>query len=124
MCDTSVLVPIPDLLWSKTTLSQAFAPEDPEFGTDDKGRQCLRLDACIVPAVQALWAAGIATESCCCGHGSAWGVITIQSREIPGLRGAEVLRRERYEELLSKERAFDSAVRHLAAAEQHQTGGE
>lgn len=117
MCSEGVLVPIPELLWTRTTLSQSFDPDHNEFGINDNGEKCLRLDACIVPAVQALWAAGIPTESCCCGHGQAWGVITIQSKEIPGLRGAEVLRRDRYEELLSKERVVDSAVKRLARAE-------
>lgn len=30
----------------------------------------VEVDACIAPAVEALWAAGIVTRSSCCGHGN------------------------------------------------------
>jgi len=123
MCDQKTLVPIPDLLWQQTPISQAFDPDHPEFGIDDQGRQCLNLDTCIVPAVQALWAAGIPTESCCCGHGSAWGVITIQSKEIPGLRGAQQMSRARYEELLSCERMVHAALQQRTDAPAAASGG-
>lgn len=72
-----VLVPIPDHLWPIGIYE--FKPEHPEYGIDAEGRKCLALDACIVPAVKALWAAGIVTRSCCCGHGNGWGIITIHS---------------------------------------------
>lgn len=107
MCSEVVLVPIPDLLWDRGAIFD-FKPDHTEYDIDAQGRWCLRLDACIVPAVRALWQAGIATMSCCCGHGNAWGVITVQSQEQPDARGAMVLRAERYEELQHAEaRAAD-----------------
>jgi len=104
MCDQKMLVPIPDML----TVS-GFDPTHPEFGINDDGERCLNLDACIVPAVQALWDAGIVTESCCCGHGDAWGVIKVRSQEDPTLRGAMQLWREEYESLLA-DRAQNAAL--------------
>ena len=71
----AVLVPIPGHLWEHGIYE--FDPEHPEYGIDDEGRKCLRLDACIVPAITALWDAGIVTRSCCCGHGNGWGLITV-----------------------------------------------
>lgn len=64
-CET-VLVPIPDLVWP---FIYKFDPTHPEYGIDEQGRKCLALDEHVAPAVQALWAAGIPTSSCCCGHG-------------------------------------------------------
>lgn len=62
----SILVPIPDLVWPYIV---QFDPTHPEYGIDEQGRKCLRLDEHIVPAIKALWDAGIPTFSCCCGHG-------------------------------------------------------
>ena len=98
MCDATRLIPIPEHLW-KNNAVYSFDPEHPEYGLDEEGRRCLALDACIVPAVQQLWQAGIVTLSCCCGHGDPWGVITIQTQAGVGQRGAMVLRADRYDEL-------------------------
>lgn len=35
------------------------------------GEKSVCLDACIVDAIQSLWAAGIETRGSCCGHGDA-----------------------------------------------------
>ena len=35
----------------------------------DSGRTQVCTDECIVPQIQALWAAGVETLGCCCGHG-------------------------------------------------------
>lgn len=78
-CGT-VLVPIPDAVWPGI---HDFDPAHPEYGIDAEGRKCLRLDACIVPVVKTLWDAGILTLSCCCGHGSGWGVITVRPSCAP-----------------------------------------
>ena len=34
----------------------------------DSGRTQICIDECIVPQIKALWAAGISTLGCCCGH--------------------------------------------------------
>lgn len=92
MCSESELVPIPQFLFERGGVKMredftdrgidsdwGFDPTHPEYGTNDAGEMCLRLDRCIVPAVKALWAAGIVTVSCCCGHDnrSGDGVISI-----------------------------------------------
>lgn len=110
MCDQKLLVPIPDLLTIRD-----FDPTHPEFGINDAGERCLNLDACIVPAVQALWAAGIVTEACCCGHGEAWGVITVQRQEDPSLRGAVLLRREEYNDLTAAQATIAQLEAQVAA---------
>ena len=89
MCMATELVPIPQLLWDHGGVKMrerhgddsdwGFDPTHPEYGINDAGEKCLRLDACIIPAIQALWAAGIVTVSCCCGHNNpAGGVISVQ----------------------------------------------
>jgi hypothetical protein len=98
MCSESALVPIPPLLWDAGAVYK-FDESHPEYGINEAGERCLRLDACIVPAVQALWTAGIVTLSCCCGHGDPWGVVTIQTQVGVGQRGAIVMRAERFEEM-------------------------
>lgn len=87
MCTTRELVPIPQFLWdhggvkmresSGTDDDWGFDPTHPEYGINERGEKCLALDTCIVPAIQALWAAGVVTVSCCCGHGAPHGVISI-----------------------------------------------
>jgi hypothetical protein len=71
MCDTKQLVPIPDFLRPPVD----FDPTHPEFGVDPEGRECFSLDACIVPVLETLWAYGVQTTGCCCGHGSGRGVV-------------------------------------------------
>jgi hypothetical protein len=77
MCDEQRLVPIPEFL--RPTID--FDAEHPEFGIDAEGRECISMDACIVPALEAIWALGILTVGCCCGHGSGRGVISIRTEE-------------------------------------------
>lgn len=72
----AVLVPIPDFVFEAGGIYE-FDPEHPEYGLDEEGRRCLRLDVHIVPAIKTLWAAGIVTRSCCCGHGSGWGIVSV-----------------------------------------------
>jgi len=103
VCTDEVLMKIPPHLWA----NDAVAPEGSEHVVDDDGEHCIPVDACIAPAVRALWDAGIVTLASCCGHpepgGHPWGVITIQTQ--PGVRqgGAQLVRRERYAELLAAE---------------------
>lgn len=101
MCSRSELVPIPDLLWDAGAIYE-FDPTHPEYGIDAEGRKCLALDACIVPAIKALWDAGVVTMSCCCGHGDPWGVITIQTETSQGRQGAMVVRVEEYDRLTAE----------------------
>jgi hypothetical protein len=81
MCKEQVLVPIPEFLMDDPLCvhwkTRYESPESGEFGIDEVGRRCFRLDACIAPAVQALWNARVKTTGCCCGHGSGSGVIGI-----------------------------------------------
>ena len=80
MCQESKLVPIPDLLLPYYGDDSSFDPEHPEYGIDAEGRRCFVLDACIVPAVEAVWAAGMKTLGCCCGHGQrSGGVISLDT---------------------------------------------
>ncbi len=60
-------------------IRDGLATGHPEYACDDEGRACFRLDGCIVAAVEALWAAGVKTLGCCCGHGSQHGVISIET---------------------------------------------
>ncbi len=78
MCEQKRLVPIPDFLKP----SVDFDASHPEFGIDTEGRECFRMDACIVPAVEALWAAGVETTGCCCGDGSRRGVIGLKTVKV------------------------------------------
>ena len=75
MCQTKTLVPVPDFLMADAR----------EYSTetvfDEGGVPCFNIDTCIVPAVQALWVAGIKTVGCCCGHGMKFGVISVETKE-------------------------------------------
>lgn len=78
----SVLVPIPAHMDSVLAVVKALADDatDVEFGRDEQGRACFRIDGCIVDALKAVWAAGYKTLGCCCGHGqNAGGIITIDN---------------------------------------------
>lgn len=81
MCFKSELVPIPQFLFDRGGVKMredftdsgidsdwGFDPTHPEYGINELGEKCFRLDQCIIPAVKALWDAGIVTISCCCGH--------------------------------------------------------
>ena len=80
MCTTSTLVPIPPLLLPYYGPDSMFDPTHPEYGVDEQGRKCFVLDTCIVPALLAVWAAGMKTLGCCCGHGQrSGGVISLDT---------------------------------------------
>src|SRR3990167_225800 len=70
MCNDTTLMPIPSFIEPFK-----FDPTHAEYGIDEQGRRCFAIDSCIVPALEALWAAGIKTVGSCCGHGSGTGVI-------------------------------------------------
>ena len=76
MCESneSTLVRIPE--WATWSLEQ-FDASHPEFGLNAEGQRCFRIDACIVPALLAVWEAGFKTLGCCCGHGQGYGVISL-----------------------------------------------
>lgn len=76
MCDDVVSIPIPDFLMNDA-IREGLLTAHPEYAHDDAGVPCFRLDRCIAPAIEALWAAGIRTRGCCCGHGSGHGVISL-----------------------------------------------
>lgn len=86
MCERTKLVPIPEFLRSdyQDVFAAGEAGPGREFDFDAEGRQCFALDECIVPAVQILWAAGIKTLGCCCGHGSGHGVVSILTESAEG----------------------------------------
>ena len=74
----SVLMPIPDFILAEPACHSANDPTvftGDEYAIDKQGRKCFVVDACLVPALTVLWAAGIKTTGCCCGHGSGSGVI-------------------------------------------------
>lgn len=71
MCEHPTLVPIPE--WAL----ENFKAGHPEYGVNEEGRQCFRIDSCIVAALEAVWAAGFKTLGCCCGHGQGYGVISL-----------------------------------------------
>jgi hypothetical protein len=86
MCETSKLVPLPDFLkeqYVDVFKNGEFGPGR-EFDLDEQGRQCFRLDECIVPVVEVLWAYGVRTLGCCCGHGSGHGVISLLTTPAEG----------------------------------------
>lgn len=78
MCNEAELVPIPDFLMNDQ-IRAGLLSAHPEYGHSDDGVPCFQMDKCIVPAVKALWAAGIRTIGCCCGHGSKHGVISLET---------------------------------------------
>lgn len=82
MCQDSELVPIPAFLL-EPDIHYGEGTAHPEFGHNNNGEPCFRLDRCIIPAVQALWDAGVKTTGCCCGHGSGHGVISLQTEVNP-----------------------------------------
>lgn len=92
MCDKTLLVPIPPFLLPdyEYIFNGTENGKTTEFDVDSDGRKCFALDACIVPAVEALWSLGIRTTGCCCGHGSGHGVVSI---EVPN--GGDIGRRDR-----------------------------
>ncbi len=42
---------------------------DPVKAPDWWHRETICVDRCIIPQIEALWAAGVKTLGCCCGHG-------------------------------------------------------
>jgi hypothetical protein len=107
MCDgTEIRVVAPRLLLDAIPDLKAAADSvnTSEIERNEHGEITIGIDECIVPAVKALWDAGIVTLSSCCGHvqpgdDHPWGVITIQTKPGVAQRGAVLLRRERYDAL-------------------------
>lgn len=109
MCNTRTLVPIPAFILADPLCSSAARPEvfdGGEYATDDQGRRCFVIDTCLVPALTALWAAGVKTSGCCCGHGTGSGVIGLITdydrngkhlTEAPPYNLIEVVERRRHE---------------------------
>lgn len=82
MCNSSVLVKIPDFLL-RPDIHYGHGTAHPEWGHNADGEPCFRIDACIAPALQALWDAGVRTIGSCCGHGSGHGVISLETDPTP-----------------------------------------
>ena len=81
MCTRSKLVPIPAFLITDE-IRDSINNAHPEYGhQSETGVPCFNLDECLVPAVEALWAIGVRTIGCCCGHGSGHGVISFETRK-------------------------------------------
>lgn len=96
MCDRTELVPIPQLLWDADAIGRFDPSPGSEYGINDAGERCLAIDACLAPALTALWAAGIVTVGCCCGHGDGGGVISIRSERLAGIEpGSEMVHMRR-----------------------------
>jgi hypothetical protein len=124
MCKTyeTVLVPIPEFIKADPLCSSADRPEvfdGGEYAIDAEGRQCFVIDACLVPALQALWAAGIKTSGSCCGHGSGSGVIGLVTHydrggihlmEGPPYQLVEVVERRRHENVAYERGKHDGMV--------------
>lgn len=81
MCNEVELVPIPEFLRTDQ-IKDGLLSAHPEYGHNADGVACFQMDRCIVPAVKALWQAGIRTIGCCCGHGSGHGVISIETEGV------------------------------------------
>lgn len=86
MCERTKLVPIPEFL--RGSYADVFERGDygpgREFDIDSEGRQCFALDECIAPVIEVLWAYGVTTLGCCCGHGSGHGVISVLTEQAQG----------------------------------------
>jgi hypothetical protein len=69
MCENRVLIPIPEFL-------KTYDPDlnkirnNGEFGANDYGEACFKIDECIVELLKWIWSKGIITTGCCCGHGN------------------------------------------------------
>jgi hypothetical protein len=109
MCNRQTVLPIPPFLLDDPICvpQDAAAYDGGEFDLNTSGEHCLVVDTCLVPALIALWEAGIKTTSCCCGHGSGSGVIGIATKyehehgmrldEAPPYRIVEIVERRRHE---------------------------
>lgn len=78
MCREQRLVPIPAFLGV-----ECIPDDSTEYGIDAEGRECFLLDVCIIPVVEAIWALGIKTRGCCCGHGIRFGAVTVETALAP-----------------------------------------
>jgi hypothetical protein len=118
----TVSVPIPDFIKADPLCSSADRPEvfdGGEYVIDEEGRQCFVIDACLVPALQVLWAVGIKTSGCCCGHGTGSGVIGLITHydrsglhlmEAPPYSLVEVVERRRHENAAYERGRHDGLV--------------
>lgn len=64
-------------------------------------RESVAIDTCLVPEIKFLWALGIETTGCCCGHGIEEGQILVAKKDIPKM---EVLGYEHWENPMDPER--------------------
>ena len=50
---------------------------------DERGfPKLVYIDTCLVQEIAELWAKGIRTIECCCGHNSAMGYIAVEERDV------------------------------------------
>lgn len=106
------LLRIPQFILDDPACSSADDPSvftgepSAEYAINHNGHKCFVVDACLVPALTALWLLGIKTTGCCCGHGSGSGMIGLASAydghdkhltEAPPYRLIEVVERRRHE---------------------------
>lgn len=122
MCSSEVSIVAPRLLLDAIPdLSEsADSAGTDEIARNADGDVVVHVDACIAPAVLALWNAGIVTLSSCCGHvqpgdDHPWGVITIQTKAGVNQRGAQLVRRDEYETLLAAQARADRLAAENAA---------
>ena len=85
MCTEKTLVPVPTHLQADYAEDWLFGGDYSEFGVNEGGERCFAIDRCIAPAVKAVWAAGIKTTGCCCGHGDGGGVVSIATERVDGI---------------------------------------
>lgn len=87
-CEERVMLAIPG--WLRDAADIRFDEGHPEFGRDEDGAEALAIDACLAPAVRALWEAGVVTLGCCCGHSATGhGVISVLAPHVrTGAMGA------------------------------------
>lgn len=115
------LLPVPEFMAS----DPICVPDRPEvydggeYAVDETGRRCFVIDACLAPALEALWARGIKTTTSCCGHGTGSGVIGIATEynrggkhlmEAPPYQIIEVVERRRHENAAYRRGRHDAFV--------------
>lgn len=70
----SVEVPIPPHMWSyrEARVRAGLSPT-------------VTVDRCILPEIRRLWAQGVRTLGCCCGHGRQPGMINVNPEDMPAM---------------------------------------
>lgn len=66
------VVVLPDFIAGQYRAEQ-FEHNGLEFVLTDEGERAIRVDACIVDALKAVWATETKTWASCCGHGTSNG---------------------------------------------------